>query len=108
MSKLLIQTQIFENYAWREDGTLGTGNEAYWKPKGGNDYVVPDVDECDMVDVIVDRARSKIECANDAYIEYVVGHRIVADDYMTQFEKDQLEYEGRITYPAQVIELEAA
>ena len=25
MSKLLITTQIFENYAWDEDGVLGTG-----------------------------------------------------------------------------------
>ena len=61
MSKLLITTQVFENYAWREDGSLGTGADAYWKPKGGSDYVVRGVDECDMVDIIVDRVRGKIE-----------------------------------------------
>lgn len=108
MSKLLIQTQVFENYAWREDGTLGTGDEAYWKAKGGNEYFVPGVDECDMIDVIVDRVRDKVECANDAFVEYIIGYSVVADDYMTQFEKDQLEYDGRISYPAQVIEMEAA
>ena len=100
MSKLLIQTQVMENYAWREDGSLGVGADAYWKFKGGSDYVVKNVDECDMIDVIVDRVRGKIECDNDAFREYIVGYRVVANDYLTQFEKDQLEYEGKITYPA--------
>ncbi len=100
MSKLLIQTQVMENYAWREDGSLGVGADAYWKFKGGSDYVIKNVDECDMIDVIVDRVRGKIECDNDAFREYIVGYRVVANDYRTQFEKDQLEYEGKITYPA--------
>jgi hypothetical protein len=103
MSKLLIQTQVMENYAWREDGSLGVGADAYWKFKGGSDYVVKNVDECDMIDVIVDRVRGKIECDNDAFREYVVGYRVVANDYLTEFEKDQLEYEGKITYPANEI-----
>ena len=37
MSKLLITTQVYENYAWLEDGSLGVGDQAYWKAKGGND-----------------------------------------------------------------------
>ena len=41
MAKLLITTQVYENYAWNEDGSLGTGDNAYWKAKGGNDYVLP-------------------------------------------------------------------
>ena len=40
MAKLLISTQVYENYAWREDGSLGVGVDAYWKAKGGSDYVV--------------------------------------------------------------------
>ncbi len=44
MSKLLITTQVYENYAWREDGSLGTGADAYWKAKGGSDYVVLNID----------------------------------------------------------------
>jgi len=105
MSKLLITTQVYENYAWREDGTFGTGTEAYWKPKGGSDYVVKNVDECDMIDVIVDRVRGKIEQANDAFTEHIIGWSVVADDYLTEFEKDQLEYEGKISFPSQEIEL---
>jgi hypothetical protein len=100
MAKLLITTQVYENYAWREDGTLGTGAEAYWKPKGGSDYVVKNVDECDMIDIIVDRVRSKIEQANDAFTEHVIGYKVVADDYLTEFEQMQLDYEGKIRFAA--------
>ena len=40
MAKLLISTQVYENYAWNEDGSIGTGSDAYWKAKGGDEYVV--------------------------------------------------------------------
>lgn len=101
MSKLLITTQVYENYAWREDGSLGTGSESYWKAKGGSDYVVRGVDECDMIDIIVDRVRSQIEQATDAFMERIIGYSVVADDYLTEFERDQLEFEGKIRFPAQ-------
>lgn len=103
MSKLLITTQVFENYAWNEDGSLGTGENAYWKAKGGSDYVVKNVDECDMIDVIVDRAKASIECDNEAFREYVIGYRLVADDYLTEFEQSQLRYDGKIMFPAHEI-----
>jgi len=105
MTKLLIQTQVFENYAWNEDGTLGIGVDAYWKAKGGNDYVVKNVDECDMVDVIVDRVRGQIEMDNEAFREYIIGWKIVADDYLTEFEQSQLKWEGKIMYPAHELEI---
>lgn len=105
MSKLLISTQVFENYAWRDDGTLGVGADAYWKPKGGSEYVVKNVDECDMVDVIVDRARKLIEMDNEAFREHIVSYKVVADDYLTWFEKSQLDYDGKITYHAHVLEV---
>ena len=92
MSKLLITTQVLENY--------GTAADAYWKAKGGNDYVVRGVDECDMIDIIVDRARAQIECDNEYFREYILGWAVVADNYLTEFEQSQLDYEGRITYAA--------
>lgn len=108
MSKLLITTQIYENYAWNEDGFMGTGADAYWKPKGGSDYVVRGVDECDMIDIIVDRVRGHVEQSNDAFMEHIVHWTVVADDHLTEFERDQLEFEGKIRFPAKVIELEVA
>ena len=101
MSKLLITTQVYENYAWREDGSLGTGADAYWKAKGGSDYVIRGVDECDMVDIIVDRVRGQIEQNNDAFREHIINFEVVADNYLTEFEQDQLEYMGKIRFPVQ-------
>lgn len=107
MSKLLITTQVYENYAWREDGSLGIGPEAYWKAKGGNDYVVLDVD-VNRVQDIATAAVQQVEQANDYYTETVIHWQVVPDDYLTEFERDQLEYEGRVVYPARVLELEIA
>jgi hypothetical protein len=40
----VVKTQILENYgAHCEDGKFASGN-AYWKFKGGTDYIVTDVD----------------------------------------------------------------
>ena len=106
MAKLLITTQVFENYAWREDGTLGTGAEAYWKAKGGNDYVVKNFkgSEADAT-VAVMVLREQIEQSNDGYMEHIIDFVIVADDYLTEFERSQLEYEGKITFPATELEM---
>ena len=44
MAKFVIKTQILENYgAHDQDGKFSSGN-AYWKFKGGNDYIVSDCD----------------------------------------------------------------
>lgn len=101
--KALITTQVYENYAWREDGTMGTGPDSWWKPKGGDEYVVLNVDQ-DEVFEILEKVCLQIE-RNDDYIqENIIDLRIVEDDYLTEFERDQLEYDGKIEFPAKVIE----
>lgn len=100
MTKLLITTQVLENYGahdWDGEGEC----PQHWKAKGGNEYVIKGVDECDMIDIIVDRARSQIEQDNNYFLEQIIGWSVVSDDYLTDFERSQLEYEGRILYPAQ-------
>ena len=104
MAKLLITTQVYENYAWREDGSLGVGAEAYWKAKGGNDYVIKKFKggESKATETVM-AVRNQIEQGSDAFIEEIIGWRIVSDDYLTEFEQSQLDYEGHIRYPAQEI-----
>lgn len=42
--KFVVSTQFLENYgAHCEDGRFTSGN-AYWKMKGGDDYIVSDLD----------------------------------------------------------------
>ena len=105
MAKLLIQTQVYENYAWMEDGTLGTGENAYWKAKGGSDYVVKKFKDFNRVTETVMALRGQIEQDNDAFREHIINFEVVADDYLTEFERSQLEYEGKIRYPAVEVEL---
>lgn len=90
--KLLIQTQVYENY--------GDATEPYWKPKGGADYVVKKFRDFNAVTETVMALRSQIEQDNEYYREHIINFEVVADDYLTDFEKDQWEYEGKITYPA--------
>ena len=101
MSKLLIQTQIQENYGAHDWDGQGQCPQ-YWKFKGGNDYVIKNVDPLKVAPgLLVDSVRGKVETDNEYVREHIVDWEIVADDYLTDFERSQLEYEGKITYPAE-------
>ena len=92
MAKLLIQTQVYENY--------GNAVKPYWKAKGGGDYVVKNFKKFNKVTEVVMALRSQIEQDNEFYREHIINFEVVADDYLTEFERSQLDYEGKITYPA--------
>ena len=105
MSKLLITTQVYENYGahdWDGEGAC----PQYWKAKGGNDYVVKNFKGnrqrslADSATEAVMGLRSQIEQDNDYFREQIIDWSIQSDDYLTEFERSQLEYEGSITYPA--------
>jgi hypothetical protein len=102
--KLLIQTQVYENYAWQEDGSIGTGDQAYWKPKGGLDYVVKNFKDYDRITEVVMALRGQVEVDNEYFREYITDWELVPDDYLTDFERSQLEYEGQIDHPAKELE----
>lgn len=101
--KLLITTQVYENYAWNEDGTIGTGAAAYWKAKGGDEYVVTGIWDEEEATVAVMALREEIEKANDYITESIVDYQLLDNDELTPFEKDQMEYEGKIVFPAKEI-----
>lgn len=99
MAKLLIQTQTYENYGAHDWDGVGECPQ-YWKAKGGSDYVVKKFKDLDKVTEVVMALRSQIECDNEGYREHIINFEVVANDYLTEFEKSQLEYEGTIRYPA--------
>jgi len=105
--KAIILTQIYENYAWKEDGSIGTGVNAYFKAKGGDEYVVRNIDS-ETVFEILEKVAVQIEQSNDYYQEFIVDVKIVEDDYLTESEKNQLEWEGRIVYSPKELEMEFA
>jgi len=100
--QLLITTQVQENYGahdWDGEGAC----PQYWKFKGGSDYKY-DLGKFgrseEAITELVMALRGKIEQSNDYVREYILGYEVVADDYLTEFERSQLEYEGRIAYPS--------
>ena len=99
MAKLLITTQVYENYGAHDWDGVGEC-PSYWKAKGGNDYVVKKFKDFSAVSETVMALRGQIECDDRFYRETIIGWEIVANDYLTEFEKDQLEYEGKIRFPA--------
>jgi len=105
--QLLITTQIQENYGAHDwDGTGACPQ--YWKFKGGNDYkydLGSTLRNAEALAELVNHFRGQIDVDNEGFREYVIGWDVVADDYLTDFEKSQLEYDGHIAYPAKVLEL---
>ena len=71
------------------------------------DYFVPmgkSVSDSKVTELVM-AVRGDIESNHPMYEEYILGWDVVADDYMTDFEKSQLDFEGLIRYPAKVLEL---
>ena len=93
--KLLIQTQVYENYGAHDWEGVGAYPQ-YWKAKGGNDYVVKKFKGDATTAVMC--LRTQIECDNEHIKESIVDFRVVADDYLTEFERSQLEYDGTIAF----------
>jgi hypothetical protein len=98
MSKLLITTQVYENYGAHDWEGVGVCPQ-YWKAKGGNDYVVKKFKGDATTAVMC--LRTQIESDNEHIRETIINFRIVADNYLTEFEQSQLDYEGKVTYSPQ-------
>ena len=105
--KLHIQTQIQENYGAHDWDGVGECPQ-YWKFKGGNDYMY-DMGSAlrsdETLAEIVEYFRPKIEVDSVGFREYIIGYGVVADDYLTEFEQSQLDYEGSITYRSTLLEM---
>jgi hypothetical protein len=95
MAKLYIFTQNYENY--------GDEENPHWKAKGGSDYFVPDFDGDETTTIML--VRDQIECNNAFYQSSILGWEVVPNDYMTEFEQSQLDYEGSIRFPTRVISI---
>jgi alpha-N-acetylglucosamine transferase len=95
---LVIETQVYENYAWNPDGSIGTGSDAYWKAKGGSSYKIHGVPANVDLDEIVSIVRPQIEKDNDYIEESIICYGLEKDGWLSGFERAQLEYEGSIQY----------
>lgn len=107
--KLLITTQFRENYGAHDWDGKGECPQ-YWKSKGGDEIIVEvpgfRFDEefaGKKAQMIIDSMRDKIEYKSEYAEEYIIGWNFVEDDFVTEFEKSQLEYDGTVSFPAKRI-----
>jgi hypothetical protein len=103
--KIFIITQIYENYGAHDWDGKGECPQ-YWKAKGGNEYFIPyegPTISVEFIETAVDSVRGKIEENNHYFTETILDWTVVEDDYQTDYEKFQLEYEGKINYPAKIL-----
>ena len=104
--KLHITTQFMENYGahtWDGEGEC----PQYWKFKGGEDYFYKLGDYIrseEALAELVQALRSRVEWSDEGSRSYIVGYGVVEDDFRTEFERSQLEYDGVIQHPAVMLE----
>ena len=104
--KLMIATQVHENY--------GSEESPHWKAKGGDDYFVPvsmdalcaSENKAEFMKELVDAARAVIEHDGSGYTESVIHYGLEDDDFLTDYEKSQLEYETTCSYPSKPVHVE--
>ena len=97
---IVISTQDYENYAAHQ----GFDGSYRWKAKGGSEFKITGVPHGVDIDEVVEMVRGDIE-RNDEYFQTtIIGYGTQSDDYLSWFEKSQLEYEGEITFKEPVIE----
>ena len=98
---LVIRTQFMENYGAHDWD--GTGEcPQYWKMKGGSEYKVINVPlNIDYQEVV---SMANVEKDNEYCREYILDWSMEADDYLSWFEKSQLEYDGVIACKEPTIE----
>jgi hypothetical protein len=105
--KLVIYTQTRENYGAHDWDGVGTCPQ-YWKNKGGSEYIVDDIEHFVAIDddffakniksIVYDYIAPKIEQNSEYFEENIINYSIEDKDYMPEYEKSQIEYEGSIRF----------
>ncbi len=98
---LVIRTQYMENYGAHDWD--GTGEcPQYWKMKGGSEYKITNVPlNIDYQEVV---SMANVEKDNEYCREYILDWSMESDDYLSWFEKSQLEYDGEIACKEPTVE----
>jgi len=98
---LVIRTQYCENYGahdWDGEGEC----PQYWKFKGGSEYKVLGVPLNVDHQAVVSAAG--VEYSSNFAKEYIVDWTVESDDYLSWFEKSQLEFDGEINMAEPTLE----
>ena len=98
---MVLRTQYQENY--------GTAEDPYWKNKGGQEFKVKniptDLTEEELLEV-VEILLPQVQYYNEYQVQYLLNWSLESDDYLSWFEKSQLEYDGEIQFAEPIINYE--
>ena len=97
MNKIHVWTETRRNYGTPESpewGCSGLENFFIINFKGG---------ETDATAAVMSK-RGKIESDTPMFIRKILGWNIVPENYRTQFERDQVFYEGKVFQPVELID----
>ena len=100
---LVIDTQYMENYGAHDWDGKGECPQ-YWKMKGGSSYKIVGIPAGTELQTVLELVTPEIERDNDYCREYIIGTHGEADDWLSEFERSQLEYEGEIQFKEPTIE----
>ena len=96
---MVLRTQYRENY--------GTAENPFWKNKGGQEFKVTnipaDLTEEELLEV-VDLLLPQIQYENEYQVQYLLNWTLEVDDYLSDFEESQLNYDGEILFKEPEIE----
>lgn len=97
MNKIHVWTETRRNYGTPESpewGHSGLENFFIINFKGG---------EAEATATVMSK-RGKIESDTPMFIRKILGWNIVPENYRTQFERDQVFYEGKVFQPVELID----
>jgi hypothetical protein len=92
----VIRTQFMENYGahdWDGEGAC----PQRWKYKGGSEYKITGVDATADPEDYINLAN--VEFSSEGAREYIVNYTFESDDYLSDFERSQMEFDGEIIHP---------
>jgi|APGre2960657423_1045063.scaffolds.fasta_scaffold00137_22 hypothetical protein len=102
MAKIHLVTQYSENYGahdWSGNGDC----PQYWKFKGGEDYFFPlpaGYPLGRVAELVTQDLMPRVEWNSDHSRSHLLNWQVVQDDFRTEFERMQLEYDGQVDFPA--------
>ena len=100
---LVIHTQYQENYGAHDWDGKGVCPQ-HWKFKDGTEYKITGVPQGVDLDEVVELMRGDIEESSNYCRVDIVGRFLEKDDYLSWYERSQLDFDGKIQDPSPCIE----
>lgn len=97
MNKIHVWTETRRNY--------GTPESPEWGHSGLENFFIINFEggETEATATVMSK-RGRIESDTPMFIRKILGWNIVPENYRTQFERDQVFYEGKVFQPVELID----